>query len=121
MTTVYVLIAAVVGYWFNELRHRREMGVKIVEIAVGILAGEPDKNKGLRNWAVDALAHYANKAKVPLTEEAKSALRDKPLPLPVTSTMFDVLTGKARGSPVGEQSRQKPKRREKAGEKGGTA
>ena len=95
MTTVGVLVAtvsALVGYLFSELRHRREIGVKIIEIAVGILAGEPDKNEGLRKWAVDALARYAEKAKVPLSEDAQNALREKALPVLV----FGTGTGTAR-------------------------
>ena len=51
----------------------------MIEVAVGILAAEPDKTKGLRNWAVDTLAHYSKD--VELTDEAKNALREKPLPV----------------------------------------
>ncbi len=81
MTGVWMLIAALAGYWFNELRHRREMGVKIIEIAVGILAEEPDKNKGLRRWAIGALEHYAEKANVPLNKEARDDLEGEALPV----------------------------------------
>ena len=55
------------------------MDIKMIEVAVGILAAEPDKTKGLRNWAVDTLAHYSKD--VELTDEAKNALREKPLPV----------------------------------------
>ncbi len=67
----------------------------MIEIAVGILGdSKSDKNKALRDWAVDALAHYAEEASVPLSEDAKGALREKPLPLPVT-TIFDATTGRS--------------------------
>ena len=46
----------------------------MIEVAVGILAAEPDKTKGLRNWAVHS-------KDVELTDEAKNALREKPLPV----------------------------------------
>ena len=91
MTTIlFGALTAVIGYWFNELRHRREMGVKMIEIAVGILAGKPDDNKPLREWAVKVLAHYSTE--VPLSEPAKGTLLDKPLP--VTTTIFDAATGR---------------------------
>ena len=50
------------------------MDIKMIEVAVGILAAEPDKTKGLRNWAVHS-------KDVELTDEAKNALREKPLPV----------------------------------------
>jgi hypothetical protein len=67
------LVAAALGY------DRREMGVKMIEVAVGILAAEPDKTKGLRGWAVKVLDHYSEA--VPLGAEEKEALRDRPLPV----------------------------------------
>ena len=50
------------------------MDIKMIEVAVGILAAEPDKTKGLRNWAVHS-------KDVELTDEANNALREKPLPV----------------------------------------
>lgn len=53
------LFTAWLGYWYSERQHRREMavrqteiGVKMIEIALGVLSDEPDKNKPLREWAV---------------------------------------------------------------------
>lgn len=80
-TAILALIGALVGYWVNELRHRREIGVKLIEIALGILAGKPEENKPLRDWAVEVLAHYSREVKVPLSEEAKNALRTERLPV----------------------------------------
>jgi hypothetical protein len=73
-----------------------EIGVKMIEIALGVLAGEPDKNepaktKALREWAVKILALYSP-SKAPLTEQAKSALLD--YPLPVATTIFDPGSGR---------------------------
>jgi hypothetical protein len=90
ITAIVGLVAAWLGYLFNELRHRREMGVKMIEIALGILAGKPDENKPLRDWAVDVLEHYSKEAEVPLGKQAKDALRDKALPV-----IFDAATGRS--------------------------
>lgn len=93
ITAIVGLVAAWLGYLFNELRHRREMGVKMIEIALGILARKPDENKPLREWAVKALAHYSKEAEVPLDEQAQRALLDNPLPFP--SVIFDAATGRS--------------------------
>jgi len=71
------------------------MGVKMIEIALGILvAGKPDENKPLREWAVKALAHYSKEAEVPLDENAQRALVDNPLPFTFASVIFDAATGR---------------------------
>jgi hypothetical protein len=88
LTALIGFFAAALGYIFNEIRHQREIRVKMIEVAVGILAAEPDKTKGLRNWATDTLAHYSKDVR--LDEEAKAALRDQPLP-----TYADAVFGSA--------------------------
>jgi hypothetical protein len=56
LTAISGLIGLFIGYYFNELRHRREIGVKMIEIALGVLSEKPDQNKpGLRKWAVKVL------------------------------------------------------------------
>jgi len=78
-TVIVALLSGVVGSVLTYLIHRREIGVKMIEVAIGILRGEPDDNtKALRDWAVDVLAHYA-KHHVPLSDKAKAELRSKPL------------------------------------------
>ena len=96
ITAFVGLLGAWIGYQYNEDQHRRATGVKMIEIALGILAGEPE-NKHLRDWAVDVLANYSKEAGVPLDEQAKDALRDKPLPVTFTSTIFDAATGRSYG------------------------
>jgi hypothetical protein len=88
ITAIFGTVTAWLGYLFSELRHRREMGVKMIEIALGILAEKPDESKPLRNWAVDVLDHYSKQAEVPLTEDAKTNLRDKPLPIFADDKIF---------------------------------
>src|SRR4051812_40566245 len=76
-TIIVALLSAFVGSAVTYLMHRREMGVKMSEVAIGILRAKPDENtRALRDWAVDVLAHYA-KHHVPL----KAELRSKPLPV----------------------------------------
>jgi hypothetical protein len=48
---VSAVVSALVSAGIAYLSHRELLGVKMVEIAVGILAHEPDaKNKALRAW-----------------------------------------------------------------------
>ncbi len=50
------VLGAVLGYMSNN----RQMDVKMVEIAVGILGQEPKDNIApAREWAVDVIEHYA--------------------------------------------------------------
>lgn len=64
--------AVVVAAEYNLTGTGRQMDVKMVEIAVGILSKEPKDNIApAREWAVDVIDHYAQ---VPLTPEARSAL-----------------------------------------------
>jgi hypothetical protein len=94
-TALIGLFAAALGYIFNEIRHQREIRVKMIEVAVGILAAEPDKTKGLRNWAADTLAHYSKDVR--LTDEAKAALRDRPLPTYADAVFSSAGRGHIRG------------------------
>lgn len=66
----------------RQLRmHETDTGVRMVEIAIGILSTPPDENtKPLRKWAVDLLSTYAP-INVPLDEESKSALLEYKLNL----------------------------------------
>ncbi|WP_128292029.1 hypothetical protein [Afifella aestuarii] len=62
------LIVAVPSY----LTRDRELDVKMVEIAVGILAQEPKENIApARKWAVDVIAQYS---RVALSPEVRNAL-----------------------------------------------
>jgi len=96
-----VLLGAVIGYIFADIRHGREMAVKMIEIALGILSGKPDENRALRDWAVKILALHSPK-QAPLTEEAKRTLLDRPLP--VSTTPFDYTAAARRLMELGTQS-----------------
>lgn len=60
-----------------------ETRAQMVELAVGILKEEPTKDDAsataLRDWAIDVIDQYSG---VEVTESARKALRDAPLPLP---------------------------------------
>ena len=66
------LVGVAIGSWLTWTGHR-EMDIKMIEVAVGILAAEPDKTKGLRNWAVDTLAHYSKDVELPTKPRMRSA------------------------------------------------
>jgi hypothetical protein len=63
-------LGAVLGYMSSN----REMDVKMVEIAVGILSQEPQDNIALaRQWAVDVISHYSEDGVKP-SQEVRDAL-----------------------------------------------
>ena len=76
-----------IGYWLNGIRHKREMAVKMIEIALGILTAKPEpENKALREWAVNILVLNSPK-EAPLSAGAKQAMLSRPLPY--SSATFD--------------------------------
>jgi hypothetical protein len=86
----FTFVGAVIGFLFGEFRHRREMSVKMIEIALGILRDKPQpENKALREWAVKILALNSPK-EAPLSAEAQRAMLDNPLPY--SSVTFDAAT-----------------------------
>jgi hypothetical protein len=57
---IVALATGVVGAALGYMSSNREMDVKMVEIAVGILSQEPKENIApAREWAVDVISHYA--------------------------------------------------------------
>jgi hypothetical protein len=97
MTTTLIpaivgLIGVLIGSWitsyFNEQRHKREIGVKMIEIALGVLSQKPDENRPLRGWAANVLDKYAKEAGVPPPPQDFQNYR-----LPIT-TIFDAATGR---------------------------
>jgi len=63
---------ALLGYYSAD----RQMDVKMLEIAVGILSKDPTDNIApAREWAVDVIQNFAE---VKLTEEARQSLIDNP-------------------------------------------
>jgi hypothetical protein len=60
---------------------QREMSIKMIEIAVGILTAKPDDSiRPARKWAVQVISKYAADMEVPIDEDVRRALYDNPLP-----------------------------------------
>ena len=90
-TALVGLIGVLIGSGITYLTHREGLGVKMIEIAIGLLAEKPDPStKVLRDWAVDILAHYSRA--VPLSAEAKDELRKRALP--ITLEAVGITTGR---------------------------
>ena len=81
------LIGVLIGQWLNERRHRRDVAVKLIDVAVGILSTEVRKDDALRAWAVSLLARYANEVGMPLGDDAQRDLRDSRLPITYANTV----------------------------------
>lgn len=76
------LISAIIGgsvvALLNYMGTNRQMDVKMVEIAVGILAKEPTYPiQPAREWAVDVINQFSQ---IPLSEPARAALLEHQLP-----------------------------------------
>jgi hypothetical protein len=80
ITAIAGLIGAWIGYYFNEQRHKREIGVKMIEIS-------------LRDWAANVLNKCAKEAGLPELPQAFQNYR-----LPIT-TIFDAATGRYMNMP----------------------
>lgn len=69
---VIAALGAGIGAGVTYLNTNRQMDVKMVEIAVGILSQEPKDNIApARQWAVDLIEHYAG---VKPSAEVRAAL-----------------------------------------------
>ncbi len=50
------IVLALVGHWYTAAQNAREFGLQYVELAVSILAQEPQQhNRELRAWAADVI------------------------------------------------------------------
>ncbi len=75
MKLLTVIIAGVLINWSIK---RREINLKYVQLAVGVLQSEPDESvRCLRLWAVETIDSYSE---IPLNEEAKQELLKNQLP-----------------------------------------
>jgi hypothetical protein len=76
LVTASLMIPLVVAYLGNAVskdQKDKEIGVRYVELAVGILRTEPNpQTKSLREWAVSVIDHYSQ---VPLPKEARDELQ----------------------------------------------
>ena len=98
MDALFLLIGGVIGYLITFWTHRENLSVKMVEIALGILAAEPEKTRNLRGWAVKTLARYSE---VPLSDDEKNALLEKQLPVYADAVMTSAASSRATFRPRG--------------------
>jgi hypothetical protein len=73
------IVAIIAAIWFGQIISssikNRELSLKYVQVAVGILSSEPSEDtKHLRSWAADIINEYSD---IKLNEEAKEELRKK--------------------------------------------
>lgn len=70
---VSAIVGALIGAWLDYAVREREMDIKMVEIAVGILRAEPSEGiRPAREWAVNIISYYS--PEVPLSAKARDAL-----------------------------------------------
>ena len=72
------LVIAISGTSINSTIKEKEIGLKYVEVAVGILKSKPTPETGeLRNWAISIIQRHST---IPLSEKAIEELQVNPLP-----------------------------------------
>ena len=78
-TILIPVVLGVAGYFINSSIKEKEIKLKYIEIAVGILQENPSEDKrGLRLWAIDILQKHAL---IPLSGEAINELKSTALPV----------------------------------------
>jgi hypothetical protein len=67
-----------VGNAFNSATKEKDVRIKTVEIAIGVLSQDPNKSTPfLRDWAIDVVDSYSG---IPFSEKARDELRRNALP-----------------------------------------
>lgn len=94
-TVAVPVVIAVAAHIVNTSFKERDVRLRTVELAIGILKEDPknssDETKALRRWAMDVIDAYSG---VPLPEGARAALQKAPI-LRVQAA-FECLGGMAR-------------------------
>jgi hypothetical protein len=88
------------GNKINNTLKEKELDIKYLEIATGILSRDPAKTPpSLRDWAVDILKFYSKE--VPLSSDAATELKEKPLPTSrfITDEKGNIITDE-KGNPI---------------------
>lgn len=87
-TIAVPLLVAILGSMFANAAKEREIGVRYVELAIGILTAEPKGDSiALRIWATDVLSHYSE---VALSAQAKKVLEQQRLELTVHRSLQEM-------------------------------
>lgn len=91
------LMAAFLLYYYDSRVRDREVNVKYVEVAIGILKAPPDQQTAhLRDWAIAVVDKHSG---LPFTQEQLAELRARRLPGVLTDESGRVLTNE-RGEPL---------------------
>lgn len=86
-TLLVPVLLTVAGAYYNnamkekeQLQKDKEISLKNIEIAVGILNAKPTSdNQSLRDWAINTINKYSE---IKLSPEAIKLLKERPLPKP---------------------------------------
>ena len=101
------VVLGIVGFEVNLSLKERDVRLRTVELAVGILQENPQASPEtpvLREWAMDVIDNYSG---VPLPKDARSELLSKPLPelarmqIPDYERRVDQILRRAKGPPPG--------------------
>jgi hypothetical protein len=100
VTAIAATIGAFVGGLIESKWHERELDIKMIEIAIGLLKEDP---KGplqpARDWGVDLIAKYSDKVEVPLSKDAQAALKSEKVD--VFSRIGERAMGAIGAAPIG--------------------
>ena len=72
------LLGGFAGSWIEHTSRERELNIKMIELAIGLLKEEPNGPlKPARDWAVGVISKYAKNEGDPLSEDALEALKSE--------------------------------------------
>jgi hypothetical protein len=88
---VVSIVVVLLKVYVNDITNRRIIEAKMIEVAVGVLAQEPENGtQPAREWAVDIIERYSD---VPLNSAARRALIEHRALDSRTITLFGTGTG----------------------------
>jgi hypothetical protein len=78
ITALAALLGGFAGSWIEQSSRERELNIKMIELAIGLLKEDPKGPlKPAREWAVGVIDKYAKSEGDPLSEDALAALKSE--------------------------------------------
>ena len=80
-TILIPVVIVILTNTVNVALKDREIGLRMVELAIEFLKSPPDTTKlsmDIREWSIEVIDKYSD---VPFSEDAREALKEKPLPI----------------------------------------
>ena len=78
ITALAALFGGFAGSWIEQTSRERELNIKMIELAIGLLKEDPKGPlRPAREWAVGVIAKYAENEDDPLSEDALTALKSE--------------------------------------------